>query len=458
MSPNRRSVLIGAAILATTSAAGFGRRSANASTPGTGSVLVIGAGIAGLTAARDLARDGRRVTVLEARDRMGGRLWTDRNWRDMPLDLGASWIHGIDGNPVTELRDEFKLPTVVLNQNVITTYSGGDHLTAAEMAEHEADAAAALAAIQVLSALPRFSNTSFAAAIDLVLTQLRLTGIRADRVRNTVHHFIQDSFGADPEQVPLWVGQHHVSHGGDQVVFPRGYDEIPTRLAEGLDVRLGHVVDRIAHDTTGVRVHTDHGVFHADHVVVTLPLGVLKTDAVTFDPPLPAKKQEAIRRLGMGVYNKLYLRFDTQFWDDAELIAQFGVPNDPMAAWFPLQSVTGVPVIAALRGGSVARRIETLDDTATVAEGMLALRAMYGESVPEPRDYRITRWSSDPYARGSYSYPGIDSTPDDRDIVAEPVGNRVFFAGEATHATESSTVHGALLSGRREADLIRRIG
>lgn len=453
MSPNGTSK-----ILASASTAGRMCRSADASTQPTGSVLVIGAGIAGLTAARDLIRDGRQVTVIEARDRVGGRLSTDRTWQDMPLDLGASWIHGVDGNPVTELRDEFGLPTVVLNTDEITTYSGSRHLDPPSMTEYGTDVEAAMAAIQDMSAQPAFANTSFAAAVDPVLTQLGLTGIRADHVRDTVQQFIQDAFGADAGQVPLWIARYEDGYGGDEVVFPRGYDEIATGLAEGLDVRVGHVVDRIAHDAAGVRVHTDRGVFAADHVVVTLPLGVLQAGAVAFDPPLPAAKQEAIGRLGMGVYNKLYLRFDTQFWDDAEVIAQFGLPNESMAAWYPLHSVTGVPVIVALRGGSVARRIENLDDTATVAEGMRGLRAMYGESVPEPRAYRLTRWSTDPYARGSYSYPGIDSTPDDRAIVAEPIGNRVFFAGEATHATEASTVHGALLSGRREAGLISRIG
>ncbi|WP_153806672.1 FAD-dependent oxidoreductase [Nocardia sp. SYP-A9097] len=443
---NRRSVLIGAALTA----------SACGSTSTTkGSVLVIGAGMAGLTAANDLARAGYQVTVLEARDRTGGRLCTDRSWPDAPLDLGASWIHGIDGNPVAELRDKFGVSTVVFNQDVVTAYSGGQRIDPEAM---QADLMATMTAAADLATRPEYAHTSVAAGTDLALDRAHLPADAADRMRNTMRHLTQDGFGADAEQIPLWIFGTDHAEAGDQVVFPGGYDQLTTRLATELDVRLRHVVRHIAIHESSVRVETDQGSFSADRVLVTVPLGVLKTDAITFDPPLPAAKQQAIRTLGMGLYNKLFLRFDHRFWDDADMILEYGLAQEPVAAWFPLHRVSGVPMIVALRGGSVARRIETLDDTATVTEAMTALRAIWGDRVPEPLAHKVTRWSTDPYALGSYSYPGIDSVPGDRDALAAPVADRIFFAGEATHDTAAATVHGALLSGRREATRITALG
>jgi monoamine oxidase len=189
----------------------------------------------------------------------------------------------------------------------------------------------------------------------------------------------------------------------------------------------------------------------AAHAVVTVPLGVLQAGVVTFDPPLSDPVTGAVGRLGMGVYDKVFLRFPTRFWGDDWVIRQQGSAGVDWHSWYDMSRVTGEPVLAALVGGSGARRLETLPDAMIVEEGVAALRRMFGtEAVPEPEASRITRWAEDPFARGSYSYLHVGASVDDHDLLGTPSG-RVQLAGEATWGDDPATVHGALLSGLRAA-------
>lgn len=409
-------------------------------------VLVVGAGVAGLAAARELVRSGYRVTVLEARDRIGGRVWTDRRWDGVPLELGAAWLHGLRGNPLVELCAEFGIGTVKSTLDRPRCHEpGGQPLS--------------LLRRLVLAWDLRTLTTGWAKRHDISPAPLEtaleaaLAGRgtrRADWARSLLRFVVQDGLGADTTQVPLWAARYWPGTAGGDAAFPGGYDQLVNRLAGGVDVLLRHVVTEIAYDESGVRVHTNHGVHAADAVLVTVPLGVLKSGTITFTPALPAAKRQAVERLGMGLYNKLVLRFDHAFWPDSELVLQRGGPGETMTAWVAPRHVSD-HILVWLHGGSAARRIETLTDDAVVAAGMSSLHALYGDDVPAPRAHLVTRWSADPFASGSYSYPSLDSTPEDRAVLAEPVADRVFFAGEATHEDHFASVHGALLTGRREA-------
>nr|WP_279433182.1 NAD(P)/FAD-dependent oxidoreductase [Curtobacterium sp. PhB136] len=419
-------------------------------------VIVVGAGVAGLAAARALALAGRDVVVLEARDRIGGRTWTD-SALGVPVDLGASWIHGIDGNPLWSLASAFGIDTVEFTV-------GSFQFDGRPIAWHDpsgapvADPGAFVADLHTVDGLlesivaDAAPGTTYAEAVATVLASLGWSGARALRVQEYMAHRSEDLCGAPVTDLDAHgLEEEHVP--GDEVVFPGGYGQYAAALADGLDVRTDAVVAVVHQNDERVKVTTTDGSeFCAAEVVVTVPLGVLRAGDVVFDPPLAGPAAGALDRLGMGVYDKVFLRFPEQFWD-TWVIRQQGPAGVDWHSWYDMSRVTGEPVLAALLGGAGARRIETLTDDEIVAEGVTALRRMFGDAVPDPTAFRITRWAADPFARGSYSYLHVGASTDDHDLLGTPSG-RVQLAGEATWGDDPATVHGALNSGLRAASRI----
>jgi monoamine oxidase len=167
--------------------------------------------------------------------------------------------------------------------------------------------------------------------------------------------------------------------GGPEVIFPNGYDQLLPALTGGVDIRLGTEITAIAHGPAGVTLTGANGQHSFDAAIITLPLGVLKAGRVTFDPPLGERKTQALDRLGMGLLNKVCLRFDRVFWDtDAEVIGYIGPRRARFSAWLNMAYFTGEPVLIAFNSGSAAEAIEAEPDSAVIAEAMDALRTIYG--------------------------------------------------------------------------------
>jgi len=298
------------------------------------SVAIIGAGVSGLIAAQMLVEDGYDVTLFEARDRVGGRIWTDRSM-GVPLDMGASWIHGLKKNPITEIAKEIDaklLPTDY--DNYIARNKDGQ--------------------IKSYDDLPDWFEDVTA---------------------------LEHEYAADIGTISKQATQEGADLGGGDAIFANGYDQIIDALGEGLDIRLSSKVDKIDYENSGVRITSAGNTHEFDGAIITVPLGVLKAGDITFKPSLPKKKQAAIDDLGMGLLNKLYLKFDEVFWDeDADLLGMIAEDRGHFTEWLNIYKYTGEPVLLAFNASSVADEFEHLSDEEMVSEAMKMLNLIYPNS------------------------------------------------------------------------------
>ncbi|XP_015581227.1 lysine-specific histone demethylase 1 homolog 1 isoform X2 [Ricinus communis] len=337
-------------------------------------IVVVGAGLAGLVAARQLVGMGFKVVVLEGRARAGGRVKTMKMKGDgvvAAADLGGSVLTGINGNPLGVLARQLSLP------------------------------------------------------------------LHKD----------------DPYEM-----------GGDHCFIPGGNDTFVRELAKDLPIFYERTVESIRYGVDGIIVYASGQEFHGDMVLCTVPLGVLKKGSIEFFPELPQRKKDAIQRLGYGLLNKVALLFPYNFWggeiDTFGHLTEDSSMRGEFFLFYSYSSVSGGPLLIALVAGEAAVKFETKSPVESVRRVLQILRGIFhpkGIAVPDPVQAVCTRWGKDCFTYGSYSYVAVGSSGDDYDILAESVGDgRVFFAGEATNKQYPATMHGAFLSGMREAANILR--
>lgn len=431
-------------------------------------VLVIGAGVAGLAAARALQNAGCRVTVLEAASRVGGRVRTDRAVFDgLPVEIGAQFIHGKRDeqgreNPVWTLATAQGWGTRAFADDTGALYRNGVPLSPAEeagLAGLVEEALEWILDVRKEQLDEQQTGVSVWSAFDAFAKRRALSKARRLDLRAMLAADVEGDLAADLTRISLlaYDEDEEFGIGGDQMLLS-GYDQVPEHLAQGLDIRLNTVVRRVEHGRSPLRVNTRGGEsFEAEAVVVTVSLGVLRAGDLVFSPLLPSAKRGALSRMRMGAFTKVILQFPERFWPDGNWFVNI-VPQAPFGLSFAsLESPhPGGNLLIAWQWGSRARSLEAMSDGRVLARVMEDVRRTFaGVSVPDPARWLVTRWSRDPFTRGAYSCPVVGSPRRDIARLAAPVGGRLFFAGEATSADYPGTVHGAWLSGERAAAEVR---
>lgn len=422
--------------------------------PRRATALVIGAGAAGLAAARALREHEVDVTVLEARDRIGGRTWTDYAFGDVPVEFGAEFIHGRHvatwewverlglrtfhwtklSDSMVRLEDRAWLP---MDQ------------ARARYAEFDITRSWNLPDVP-----PRPSEDwrSYLIRIGFTRDQLRYVKRSWANACGESMRFL--SACAMLEQIR---GNHEAGIGDYRILD--GYGALLDGLARDSDVRLGAVVTRVDTGDGRARVTLAGGEeLRADVAVVTLPVGVLQCGTVEFSPELPEEKVRALQGLRMGPVVKLVFRFDAPIVEP-HISAIYSADNPPMW-WSPSfgHPTTGSQVWTAFVSGDWAMELLSFGEQEALDRALDALRRELGLERLEASDGRVIDWPDDPYSRGGYSFvlPGHDGA---RERLAAPTPP-LFWAGEATEPEHrAATVHGALESGKRAArEVVRHVG
>lgn len=415
-------------------------------------VIVVGAGMAGLMAATKLVAAGVKVTVLEARTRVGGRMNT-RTTLGVPVDMGASWIEGLQGNPVAQLANDLHVTRRIVGESALV-YTRGRRVSARayNSAYRRSDAALARAAAWAEN---RDDDVSIRRA-------LRASGgsaaLRDPLTRWVYQAEIENEFGAGLRQMSMWWYDEDGAYGGDDAMLPGGYSQIADDLAAPLDVRTGVEVVRVVHGPSGVEVHDRDGHKHVGRaVVVTMPLPLVRT--LDIQPRMPSAWRAASNRLQMGALNKVALRFDAAWWNRSKYVLGITASKMPIVAeWWNLLPVTGEPILMGLAGGAGSDYLESHDDAHVIRAVMRDLRRHTPFDIPNPTHHEVTRWRHDRWTRGSYSMrpPGASMADHARMAKGSATGT-VVIAGEVTDPRYPSTVHGALRSGVRAAKDVLKV-
>lgn len=393
-------------------------------------IAVIGGGAAGLAATRTLIERGLSAICIEARDRIGGRAWTDSETFGVPFDRGCAWLHSGDINPWRPIAAELGL-TVIERQQVWHGRLGSRSLDEDERADWDRLVGERFAAIAEVGASGR----------DVAASTVPASGEAWSPLAEAV---ITWYMSVESEQVST---RDFFNANDTNVDWPivEGYGALVARYGEGLPILLAAPATRIAWGDHAVSVETLKGTVQARAVVIAAPTNVLAGGAIRFDPPLPIAKQEAIHNIPLGSAEKIVFQVEGEPFGvrpGSFAVARVDV-RTPGFQFYPFER----PLVIGFLGGSCARELAATGEGAMIDFGISELVQMFGADVRRHiGKTAVTKWAEDPFIRGGYSAARPGHAHRRADLAA-PLDGKLFFAGEACSIDAYATCHGAYLTG-----------
>jgi len=410
--------------------------------------IVVGAGAAGLAAAQHLQESGQSVFVVEARDRIGGRIWTDESFADFPVEWGAELIHG-ETTVTQELVRLAGLQMLPAPRKPLLRWLSARG--AKPIAQLPADLRQTIEALQrAYQQLPKEANL---ATDESLADYFYRCGFSPTALDMADVLFAQTCCASSKTLscADLVREMYADLAGQDEFRIAEGYGALLEKYSAQLSIRLATPVRVIRRRTNDVAVITDRETLYAQHVVITVPVSILQANQITFEPPLPASKQAAIAAFRTEAATKLLYHFTKPPWDD-DLVYMM---HTGIAArwWTPGYPRPDAAVICCFVTAQRATAIDAMTEDDALRVGLDELSTLLGRDDLHRQCIAAKRvsWAHDPYALGGYAHipPGAAAA---RPILAGAEGDQLFFAGEATaFETNPQTVHGAIESGWRAA-------
>lgn len=438
-------------------------------------VVIIGSGWAGLSAAMTLKSKGfNNFVILEAKDHIGGRSYTTVENFDgqmIPLDYGSMWIHGGAANPINDIAKlaNINTETSTFNEKIYKGNNQGPIPSSQVDTIYNNRFDRGFMPYQAKQQDSTNVDEPLQTSADKYLNTFA-NGLEKDVLKYMMNSYIELDYTGTMDELSLWWWDMDAYLDGedqDDFLLPNGYGPLVEAYAAPVrdKVQTKKVVTRINYQQSMVQVFCGSEMFVAQKVIITVPLGVLKSGSITFEPILPSNQRRSINRIGMGSVNKVFMFWskDDVFWDLNTEVYGDVVERDYDFNFFNFRAYNGDrPFLIGWVAGAEAERLESLyasSDPSRYSDemrdlAMVPLRNIFGNGIPLPKKVVATAWNEDPFSRGSYSFNKVYMGKTDRKVLAQPINEKLYIAGEATSHNHFQTVHGAYWSGRDAANLV----